>query len=149
MNIVMATDGSDGSIDAARRAMELLRPGARVAVVMIIPEHEDPMEDAGGIEGSTITYEQAEKDWRKTTAAGRAALDRTAAVLGPDVEFRLVPNDESTGKAIVEVARQMDADVLVVGSSDRGWLSRLVSGSVSDHVVHHAGCPVLLVPHNG
>ena len=38
MNIVVATDGSDPAIAAARRSM-------------VIPEYEDPMEDAGWIEG--------------------------------------------------------------------------------------------------
>ena len=148
MNIVMATDGSDAAIDAARRSVDLLRPGAHVTLVMVIPEYEDPMEDAGGIEGSAITYEQADKDWNKATAKGQSALDRTAAVLGPDVEVRLVPDDESTGTAIVRVAREIKADVLVIGSSGRGWLSRLLGGSVSDHVIHHVPCPVMVIRHD-
>ena len=97
MNIVVATDGSESAIDAARRSMELLRPGAHVVLVMVIPAFEDPMEDAGGIEGPVISEKQAEKDWKKETAAGQAALDRTAAALGTEAEVRLVPDDESTG----------------------------------------------------
>jgi nucleotide-binding universal stress UspA family protein len=42
MNIVVATDGSESAIDAARRSMELLRPGAHVVLVMVIPAFEDP-----------------------------------------------------------------------------------------------------------
>ena len=79
MNIVVATDGSEAAIDAARQSMDLLRPGAHVVLVMVIPEYEDPMEDAGGIEGPAISYERAEKDWKKATADGQSALDRTAA----------------------------------------------------------------------
>ena len=48
IQVVMATDGSEAAIDAARRSMDLLRPDAHVAVVMVIPEYEDPQEDAGG-----------------------------------------------------------------------------------------------------
>ena len=148
MNILMATDGSDAAIGAARRSMDLLRPGAHAILVMVIPEYEDPMEDAGGIEGPGISYEQADKDWKKATAKGESALDRTATVLGPDVEVRLVPDDESTGAALVRVAHDMKADVLVIGSSGRGWLSRLLGGSVSDYVAHHAPCPVMLIRHD-
>ena len=104
------------------------------------------MEDAGGIEGPAISYEKADKDWKKATAQGQSALDRTVAVLGPDVEVRLVPDDETTGAAIVRVAHEMNADVLVIGSSGKGWVSRLFGGSVSDYVVHHAPCPVMLDP---
>ncbi len=147
MNVVVATDGSDAAIAAARRSMNLLRPSAHVVVVMVIPEYEDPMEDAGGFEGPTISYEQAEKDWNQATAEGQSALDRTAAVLGPKVEVRLVSDDEAAA-AIVRVVSEINADVLVVGSSGKGWLGRLFKGSVSDYVAHHAPCPVLLIRHD-
>jgi nucleotide-binding universal stress UspA family protein len=100
MNIVVATDGSESAIDAARRSMELLRPGAHVVLVMVIPAFEDPTEDAGGIEGPVISEKQAEKDWKKETAAGQAALDRTAAALGTDAEVRLVPDDEAARRRL-------------------------------------------------
>jgi nucleotide-binding universal stress UspA family protein len=145
MNILVATDGSDSAVDAARRSMDLLRPGAHVVLVAVIPEYEDPMSDAGGIEGPVISYKEAEKDWKKVTAEGQAALDRTASVLGTEAEVRLVPDDERAGKVIVRVASEINADVLVVGSSSEGWLSRLFGGSVSDYVAHHAPCPVMLI----
>ena len=148
MNIVVATDGSDSAIDAARRSMDLLRRGDHVVLVAVIPEYEDPMEDAGGIEGPVISDKQAEKDWKKVTAEGQAALDRTASVLGTEAEVRLIPDDETTGLVIVRVASEMNADVLVIGSSSKGWLSRLFGASVSDYVTHHAPCPVMLVRHD-
>ncbi len=148
MNIVMATDGSEPAIDAARRSMELLRPGGHIVLVMVIPEYEDPMEDAGGIEGPVVSEKQAEKDWQKATAKGQAALERTASVLGTEADVRLVPDDETTGAAIVRIASEAKADVLVIGSSSKGWLSRLLSGSVSDYVAHHAPCPIMLIRHD-
>ncbi len=148
MNILVATDGSESAIDAARRSMDLLRPGAHVVLVAVVPGYEDPMEDAGGIEGPDITYKQADKDWKRATAEGQAALDRTASVLGTGADVRLVPDDGKAGIAIVRVASEMNADVLVVGSSGKRWLSRLFGDSVSDYVAHHAPCPVLLIGHD-
>ena len=148
MNIVVATDGSDVAIDAARRSMDLLRPHAQVTVVMVIPEKTDPQADAGGFEGPVITYKEADQDWKEMNAAGQSSLDRTAAVLGPDVEVRLFPDNESTGAAVVRVAHELKADVLVIGSSDKNWLSRHFGSSVSDYVAHHAPCPVMLIRHD-
>jgi len=148
MNIVVATDGSDVAIDAARRSMDLLRPHAQVTVVMVIPEKIDPQDDAGGFEGPVITDKEADEDWKKMNAAGQSSLDRTAAVLGPDVEVRLFPDNESTGAAVVRVAHELKADVLVIGSSDKNWLSRHFGSSVSDYVAHHAPCPVMLIRHD-
>jgi nucleotide-binding universal stress UspA family protein len=148
IKVVMATDGSDVAIEAARRSMGLLHPNAHVAVVMVIPEHEDPEDDAGGFEGPVLTDKEADEDWTKWNVLGRSALERTAAVLGPDAEVRLVPDDESTGAAVVRIAHEMNADVLVIGSSGKNWLRRLVGSSVSDYVAHHASCPVMLVRHD-
>jgi nucleotide-binding universal stress UspA family protein len=145
---MVATDGSEGAIQAARRSMDLLRVEAHVTVVTVIPERENPQDDAGGFEGPVLTEKEADEDWRKSTAAGQSALSRTAAVLGPDVEVQLVPDDEATGAAVVRAANDMKADVLVIGSSDRNWLSRHFGSSVSDYVAHHAPCPVMLVRHD-
>jgi nucleotide-binding universal stress UspA family protein len=148
MNIVVATDGSESAIDAARRAIELLRRDAQVVLVTVIPEYQDPQSDAGGFEGPVISDKEAAEDWKEATAAGQSALDRTAAVLGPDVEVRLFPDDESTGAAVVRVAHETNADVLVIGSSTKNWLSRHFGSSVSDYVAHHAPCPVMLIRHD-
>jgi nucleotide-binding universal stress UspA family protein len=54
----------------------------------------------------------------------------------------------AVGDAAAEICRaatDLPADVIVVGAHDRGWLSRLLLGSVSDDVVHRARCPVLVV----
>ena len=149
MNILVATDGSESAIDAARRSMDLLRPRAHVVLVAVIPEYEDPMGPSMPPAAATgISDKQAEKDWKRATAEGQAALDRTTSALGAEVEVRLVPDDEKAGAAIVRVASEMNADVLVVGSSSKGWLSRLFGGSVSDYVAHHAPCPVMLIRHD-
>src|ERR1700684_1140787 len=112
IKIIMATNGSENAIDAARRSMDLLRPSAQIAVVMVIPEHEDPQDDAGGFEGPVMTDKEADEDWKRWNAAGQSALDRTAAVLGPDVEVRLFPDNESPGAALVRGAHRMNADVV-------------------------------------
>ena len=112
------------------------------------PRLRTPRRDAGGIEGPVISEKQAEKDWKKETAAGQGGLDRTAAALGTDTEVRLVPDDEATGSVIVRVAGETKAICSVVGSSSKGWLSRLFGNSVSDYVAHHAPCPVMLIRHD-
>ena len=62
--------------------------------------------------------------------------------------MRLIPVDGATGAAIVEIAAEMSAEVIVIGASGKGFFRRLLSGSVSDYVVHHAHCPVLVVRHD-
>lgn len=134
--------------------MALLKEGVDVVLAMVIPEKEDPMETAGGFEGPTITEEEAEEEFEEATEHGEEALAHTASVLaesevtvGDTVETRLVTSDVDAGTAIVETASELAADLIVIGASGKGIIRRIISGSVSDHVVRHAHCPVLVVRH--
>ncbi|MBW7998226.1 MAG: universal stress protein [Candidatus Glassbacteria bacterium] len=55
----------------------------------------------------------------------------------------ITPNDE-----IIRVAEEQDMDLIVMGTYGRGGVSHLLFGSTAEHVVRHAGCPVLTVRHH-
>lgn len=71
----------------------------------------------------------------------------TAAVDAALTDFPRVERHIERGRAaeLLESAAR-DADVLVVGSRGWGPARRIALGSTSDHLVHHAGCPVIVVP---
>jgi nucleotide-binding universal stress UspA family protein len=52
---------------------------------------------------------------------------------------------ENTAGAIVDYAKEAHVDIIVVGTHGRGPVSQLFMGSVAEHVVRHAPCPVLVV----
>jgi nucleotide-binding universal stress UspA family protein len=145
LTVLIATDGSDAAVAAAHSAIGLLRPGARVVLAVVIPEMADPEADAGGFEGPLMTEEEAEHEWESANDTGEEALGRTTSQMSGEVEERVIPSDASPGSAIVHCAEEIDADLVVVGASGKGLFKRLFSGSVSDHVVHHAPCPVLVI----
>jgi nucleotide-binding universal stress UspA family protein len=62
---------------------------------------------------------------------------------GIDVSFLIWTGDP--GDMIVEAAEAEHADMVLVGSHGRGAVGRLFLGSVSEHVVRNARCPVLVV----
>jgi nucleotide-binding universal stress UspA family protein len=149
MEVLVATDGSEAAIDAARRSLALLRADARLVLVSVIHDREDPMETAGGFEGPGISEHDAEVQFAADQEGGRAALERTSAALQDDaVEVQLVPVDVEPGRAIVELALDRRPDLIVIGAGGKGFVKRLFTGSVSDYVVHHAPCPVLVVRHD-
>lgn len=145
MKVLIGTDGSDLAVRAAQRAGGLFGPVDAVTVLAVITS--TPGDDAGGIEGSTETPQEVEADLAGEEAAARAAIDAVSAVLPdawkPHVSPRVEAGD--AGPMLVWVAEHEGFDAIVVGSHGKGRLKRLVLGSVSEHVVHHAPCPVLVV----
>ncbi|CAN5606509.1 universal stress protein [soil metagenome] len=147
MKVVIATDGSEAALAAAHDAVGLLRPDAQVIVVAVVPDREDPMESAGGIEGPIITEEQADEDAERALVAGEQAVERTAQAVPGQVRTEVVPSHAKTEVALGAIVAREAADLLVIGSEQPGWLQRLFGGSTVDRIIHHAPCPVLVVPH--
>lgn len=144
-NVLIATDGSEIARQTALRAGELLGQVDSVTVLAVVTDL--PGDDAGGIEGSTESPEEAERILEGEQRDAAAAIEAIVAVLPeawrPLVKPRVEAGD--AGPMIVWVAEHEHSDVIVVGSHGHGVLKRLVMGSVSTHVTHHAPCPVLLV----
>ena|SRR5256885_1209367 len=142
MHLLIATDGSPLSIEAARRGVALL--GSPSAVTLLTVVSEMPGDDAGGFEGSVYSPEEQEELWQAEQRHAASELSRTAGALtGCDVDERTEVGDVAT--TICRVAEEIPADVIIVGSHGRTGLKRMVLGSVSEHVVRHAPCPVLVV----
>ena len=126
----------------------MLRPDAEFVVVSIVPDRYDPWMDAGGFEGPVLTEDEADEEYDEAVEDGREAVERTRAVGPAGAEGEVLVSEAGAGWGLVEAARNENVDLLVVGAEDKGWLARLVGGSVSDHLVHHAHCPVLVVRHD-
>jgi nucleotide-binding universal stress UspA family protein len=106
------------------------------------------MEMAGyesGFAGGVASLDDIEAARAAATDEARDAVERTVASLP-----RSVPTERTTvfgdaGPRICQLAREIPADVVVVGSGGRGAMRRALFGSVSSLVVRHAPCPVLVV----
>jgi len=133
--ILLATDLSSASEGATDQALELARDlRAELLVVSVI----DPASPHAG------TPVVARMDQRRAAREGAAqAIVVKGRRAGVNVHF-LVWEGEP-GPAIVEASVAEAADLIVVGTHGRSRVGRLVLGSVSDHVVRHATCPVLIV----
>jgi nucleotide-binding universal stress UspA family protein len=133
--ILLATDLSPASASAAEQALELARRlDSGLLVVSVI--EPGSLRLRGGI-GARVDQI---RERRQSTAASLVQRGRAAGIR---VTFLVWEGDP--GESIVEAAVAEQADLIIVGSHGRGAVGRLLVGSVSDHVVRHAPCPVLVV----
>jgi nucleotide-binding universal stress UspA family protein len=77
---------------------------------------------------------------------GHPRLDQARAYLAErGLEAELVPASGEPADAIVALAKERDADLIVVGMRKKGFFERLVEGSVAQDVMRRATCDVLAV----
>jgi nucleotide-binding universal stress UspA family protein len=132
--ILLATDLTGASAAATDQAIDLaVRLDVKLLVVTVI----EPAKVAGpGRRGS----DRKPRDVRAREA--QAVVNRARAE-GADARFLIWEGDPGDG--IVAAADAEGADLIIVGTHGRSTVGRFLLGSVSDHVVHRAGCPVLVV----
>jgi len=147
MKVLIAVDDDDESRDAISFATQLLPDDADVVVLNVARSTVTPYGTIGGL-GGTFVGDPAltvEADLRAQELADREAervVERAARELHAE-EARVEHGD--IGPTICQVAAEEGVDLVVLGTHDRSRWARLWFGSVTDHVVRHAPCPVLVV----
>ncbi len=122
--VLCAVDGSAGSLEAVRQAAGLAAvAGAAMRLIHVVPERES---EGGMVEGAH--------------AMRRAAAVAQAWGVQPLRELTVGP----PAPAVLELAEEAGADLLVVGSRGLHGLRRVLLGSVSEWVCRHARCSVLV-----
>jgi nucleotide-binding universal stress UspA family protein len=136
--IIVGVDGSHHSRYAlgwAMREAKLLH-----APLTVITVHPAMISYWGA-----VTYPEGAIDREQARQEVQDMVDKVASEIGETVPDVTV--DVCTGSAAEElITASRRADLLVVGSRGSGGFARLVMGSVSSQVVHHAACPVVVIP---
>ncbi len=141
--VVVGTDGSDNADAAVRLAIDLVRstPGARLHIV----NASQPLPEAE-VRAIAAELPSEYRDMIHRHLVADAVLDSArglARVAGVDAEFHEI--GDHPADALLDAVDRFDADLVVVGSRGEGRARRLLHGSVSTAVMHHAPCSVLVV----
>ena len=135
-NIVLAFDGSEYSNRALQYAKTFAeRFEATLWLVHIFTHTSD-----------LLGYEDYEKLYSKRKAGGQTLLNEALQELSNtrlDVREKLEEGPEA--ESILNIAKNCQADLIVMGTRGHGTLKGLLVGSVSRKVIHHSSCPVMVV----
>lgn len=138
--ILLATDGSEEAVLAARTAVDLAeKTGSELHVAYVFRTQAAFEYDAMGFNIEEPHEEVRQMGKRLLDDYVRQVKEAGGAVAG--AHFRMGRPDEG----IVAVAEEIGAGLIVMGSRGLGGVRRALMGSVSDSVVRHAHCPVMIV----
>ena len=141
-SIVVGTDGSDTASEAVRQATALAeRLGAKVHLVSAyepVPEAR-LREEREGVPGDVEWTINPREDVNSTLGdAAQGLRDQ-----GIDVEMH--PREGDPADAILDVAEEQEADLIIVGNKGMTGAKRFLLGSVPNKVSHHAPCSVMII----
>ena len=140
--IVVGTDGSETAAEAVRQAADLAKlSGAQLSIVSAYePVSKSRVEGEQLHAPADVQHEIGPRE------DVNLVLDAAAAVVKKEgLEVRTHPVEGNPGDAILTVAEETDADLIVVGNKGMTGARRFLLGSVPNNVSHHAPCSVMIV----
>ena len=141
-HILLATDGSPHADLAAGVAIDLARStGSRLHVVAVGRTFPAAVYD----EYAVTRREDLRREAQEVLDEGVRKIEEG----GGEVAVAHLKMDEERDEAIVHLAEDIDAGMIVIGSRGFGGMKRALMGNVADSVVRHAHCPVLVVRPTG
>ncbi len=136
-DLAVAADGSEPSLAGLRLAADVSRrTGAHVTVVHVrhLPAAALP---TAGYNGA-VALQTLDAIQEETYRQAHAILDEAGA------SWRFVVRQGSAGAEIIDAARELGVDMIVVGSRRHSALHNAVVGSTAEHLVAHSPLPVLV-----
>ncbi len=140
--IIVGTDGSAHSLRALEWAIR--EAGIRRTSLTVLTVYQALPDYWGAVTspGVHALAEEARKIAQEETDGLLDRIDARSRPLSVTVkEANGLPAEE-----LLKAAADMDADMIVVGARGAGGFKKLLLGSVSIHVTHHAHCPVAVIP---
>jgi nucleotide-binding universal stress UspA family protein len=144
--VLFCYDGSEGSKAALSVAVELIMHPADAVVLVVWTPVAIQLARGGSLLVAVPNEGQIDEE---EIAAAQGLADAgadSARSRGYNASGRVAEADESVARTINDVAREIDASLIVCGQRGRGAIASAVLGSVSHQLSAHAERPVLIAP---
>ena len=141
--LIAGTDGSELSIEALRAGLALMPPDEAVLLVTVVDYSDPTLVSGTGMAGGVMTEGEFQELDDARLSEANEVLRSAADALGLTTAETLALRGDA-GRALCDLAAERGARAIVLGTRGRGGVKRALLGSVSDHVVRNAPCPVVI-----
>lgn len=142
--ILVATDGSPLSEKAVSSAIALAALCKAELIALKVVPHYPQSYFEGSIPLAVEDVERVEDQWAADAQAVLGAVKAEAEPLGVTAKTVVVKSD-LVSEAIIDAAKEYEADLIVMASHGRKGLTRLLLGSETQNVLTHSHTPVLVL----
>jgi nucleotide-binding universal stress UspA family protein len=143
--VLFCYDGSDGSKTALAAAVELIKPGDAVVLVVWMSASVQLARSGSFV---VAVPNEGEIDEQEAIIARQIAEEGAAGARGRgyNASARIAQANESVARTIDEIAQEIDAGLVVCGQRGRGAIGSALLGSVSHALAAHTRRPLLIAP---
>ena len=144
-HILCPTDLKERALVALKKAVQIAHQfNSRITMLNVHDEFMNKQER----EMLRVSFESLKDQYAQVALESREQMRAAIRQLHAEaiqVDYKLL--EGKPAKKIVKVAEKLDVDLIVMATDGRDNIKDFVTGTITEHVINHAPCPVLVIPY--
>jgi len=144
-HILCPTDLKERAFVALKEAVQIAHQfNSKITMLNAHPEFMGEQER----EMLRVSFDGFKEKFRKVAVESREEMKAEISKLyAEDIQVDYVLREGKPDKVIVETAEKLGIDLIVICTDGRDNIKDFVTGTITEHVINHASCPVLVIPY--
>ena len=144
IKILCATDLNFASSEAVKRAAQLAHQYDSKIIMLNVHEEFMTKEEMGMLR---VSIDNIKSEFKKTALQAKNEMKKVITHLhSEDIEVEYLIKEGKTNQVICQEAERLQADLIIMGVSDKNIISNFIFRSTASYVIEHVEIPVLVVP---
>jgi nucleotide-binding universal stress UspA family protein len=144
-HILCPTDLKERALFALKKAVQIAHKfNAKITMLNAHPEFMGQQER----EMLRVSFDGLKEKYRRVAVESREEMKAEISKLhAEDIQVDYLLREGDPDKVIVETAEKLGIDLIVICTDGRDNIMDFVTGTITEHVINHASCPVLVIPY--
>ena len=144
-HILCPTDLKERAFIALKKAVQIAHQfNSKITILNVHPEFMGQQER----EMLRVSFDCLKEKYRRVALESREEMKAEISKLhAEDIQVDYELREGKPETAIVETAEKLGIDLIVICTDGRDNIKDFVTGTITDHVINHASCPVLVIPY--
>jgi len=144
-HILCPTDLKERAFIALKKAVQIAHQfNSKITMLNAHPEFMDQQER----QMLRVSFDGLKEKYRRIAVESREEMKAEISKLhAEDIQIDYVLREGKPQTIIVEIAEKIGIDLIVICTDGRDNIKDFVTGTITEHVINHASCPVLVIPY--